>query len=71
MQAAGGVERNVNLVSLAKLKEATRRLLPADSITRSVITSEPDALPLAEVLSKFEVFDRLLVEELGAARRPR
>ena len=58
-------------VSLLKLKEAARRLLPADSLARSVITSELDALPLAEALSKFKVFDRLLVEELGAVRRPR
>ena len=59
------------LVSFLKLKDAASRLLPADSITKSVITAEPDILPLAEALSKFKVFDRLLDEELGAARRPR
>ena len=59
------------LVSLLKLKEAARRLLPSDSITRSVMISEPDVLPLAEAIPKFKVFDRLLVEELGTARSPR
>ena len=59
------------LVSLLNLKNAVRKLLPADSITRCVITAEPDALPLAEALSKFKVFDSLLLEELGAVRRLR
>lgn len=59
------------LVSLLKLKDTARKLLPADSITRSVITAEPDTLPLAEALSKFKVFDNLLLEELGSARRLR
>ena len=59
------------LVSLLKLKDAARRLLPTDSITRSVITAEPDTLPLAEAIPKFKVLDSLLVEELGAARRLR
>ena len=58
-------------VSLLKLKDAVRKLLPTDSIARSVITAEPDTLPLAEALSKFKVFDALILEELGAARRPR
>ena len=64
-------ESSVESVSLLKLKDATRRLLPADSIARRVITAEPDTLPLAEALSKFKVFDRLLVEELRAVRRLR
>ena len=63
--------QDYEFVSLLKLKEAARRLLPADSITRSVITAEPDILPLAEAIPKFKVFDSLLLEELGAARRSR
>ena len=59
------------LVSLLRLKDAVRKLLPTDSIARNVITAEPDTLPLAEALSKFKVFDALILEELGAARRPR
>ena len=59
---------NEDLVSLVKLKNTARRLLPANSITRNVIISEPDVLMLADALSKFEVFDRLLVGELGASR---
>ena len=64
-------ESSVESVSLLKLKDATRRLLPADSIARRVITAEPDTLPLTEAIPKFKVFDSLLVEELGTARRPR
>ena len=63
--------RSDKIVSMTKLKDAASRLLPANSIARSVMTSEPDVLPLAEALSKFEVFDRLLVKELGSARGPR
>lgn len=59
------------MVSLLKLKDVARRLLPADSIARRVITAEPDTLPLAEALSKFKVFDSLLIEELGSVRRLR
>ena len=59
------------LVSLLRLKDAVRKLLPTDSIARNVITAEPDTLPLAEALSKFKVFDALILEELGAVRRPR
>jgi len=59
------------LVSLLRLKDAVHKLLPADSIARNVMTSEPDVLPLEEALSKFKVFDALLLEELGSVRRPR
>lgn len=71
MQAPPDAKSETDFVSLLKLKEAVRRLLPTDSIAKSVIIAEPDALPLAEALSKFKVFDRLLVEELGTARSPR
>lgn len=71
MQAAPIGGSDDEWVSLLKLKNAVRRLLPAESITRSVISAEPDALPLADALSKFAVFDKLLVEELGATRRSR
>ena len=52
-------------VSLVRLKDAVRRLLPASSTTRAIILAEKDILPLAEALAKFEVFDRLLMQELG------
>ena len=71
MQTSHSTEVNNDMISLLGLKGAARKLLPANSITRSIITSEPDTLPLAEGLLKFKVFDRLLVEELGTARRPR
>ena len=71
MQTSQSVEGSSNMVSLLKLKDAARRLLPAGSIARTVITAEPDALPLAEAIAKFKVFDRLLVEELSATRDPR
>ncbi len=64
-------ESSVESVSLLKLKDAARRLLPIGSLARTVIIAEPDALPLAEALAKFKVFDRLLVEELSATRGPR
>ena len=71
MPTSPGVESDDELVSLLRLKDAARKLLPAGSITRSVIIAEPNTLPLSEALSKFKVFDRLLVEELGSVRRPR
>ena len=70
MQTSQSVEGSNNMVSLLKLKDVARRLLPADSIARRVIMAESDTLPLAEALAKFKVFDRLLVEELRAPRRP-
>ena len=54
-----------DIVSLVRLKDAVNRLLPANSTTRAVILAEKDTLPLAEALAKFEVFDRLLLQELG------
>ena len=63
--------RGDKLDSLLKLKDAVRKLHPTDSIARSIITAEADTLPLADALSKFKVFDALILEELGSARRPR
>ena len=37
--------------SLLRLKDAARKLLLIDNITRAVIVAEPDTLPLVEVLS--------------------
>ena len=71
MQTSRSTEGIDEVVSLLGLKDAVRKLLPADSIARSVITAEPDTLPLVEALSKCKVFDALILEELGAARRPR
>ena len=58
-------EPSSEFVSLARLKDAARRLLPDNSTTRAVILGEKDVLPLREALAKFEVFDRLLASELG------
>ena len=52
-------------VSLSKVKETARRLLPINSTARAVILAEKDVLPPAEARAKFEVFDRLLKSELG------
>ena len=71
MRNLSGPERTDESVSLLKLKDAARRLLPANSIARNVIASEPDVLPLAEAIPKFKILDSLLVEELGAVRGPR
>jgi hypothetical protein len=58
-------------VNISWVKAAAGRLLPRDSPARGVILAEDDDLPLEEALAKFAVFDRLLVMELGPARRPR
>ena len=52
-------------VSLVKLKDLARSLLPPSSTTRGLILSEKDVLPAQEAFAKFEVFDRLLSKELG------
>lgn len=57
---------NDGLVSLVKIKERARRMLPTGSAARGVIVAEKNALPLAEAVVKLEVFDRLLCSELGA-----
>jgi len=53
-----------DMVSLAGLKEKALLFLPSNSATRSLILAEKDTLPSGEALVKFEVFDRLLVNEL-------
>jgi len=52
-------------ISLSKVKDAARHLLPISSTARAVILAEKDVLPAAEAHAKFEVFDRLLRSELG------
>ena len=53
------------LVSLSKVKDAARRLLPVTSTARRLILAEKDSLPASEAYAKFEVFDRLLWMELS------
>ena len=52
-------------VSLSKVKDAARRLLPISSTARTIILAEKDVLPAAEAHAKFEILDRLLQSELG------
>ena len=59
------VNREEEPISLSKLKDAARRLLPITSTARAVILAEKEVLPAAEAHAKFEVFDRLLQSELG------
>ena len=64
MQATLPRDLGSQSVSLVKLKDVVRRLLPPSSPARRAILSEKDALPASEALAKFEVFDRLLCMEL-------
>jgi hypothetical protein len=59
------INREEESVSLSKIKEAARRLLPISSTVRRIILAEKDSLPAAEANAKFEIFDRLLSSELG------
>jgi len=52
-------------ICLMEIKETARKLLPKDSLLRSLILSEPDFLPRQVGLAKVEVFARLLYQELG------
>lgn len=65
MQTALPRDPGSESVSLVKLKDVVRRLLPPGSPARSVILSEKDTLPASEAPAKFEIFDRLLSSELG------
>jgi len=59
------MNREEEFISLSKVKEAARRLLPVNSTARAVLLAEKDVLPAAEARAKFEIFDRLLLSELG------
>jgi len=52
-------------VDLRKLKEVVIRVLPPTSTLRSLVLAEDDQLPISEALAKFEIFDRLLLKEIG------
>ncbi|MDV3277904.1 MAG: hypothetical protein LYZ69_05495 [Nitrososphaerales archaeon] len=65
MQVPRTSEADSETISLSRVKDAARRLLPPGSTARSVILAEKDVLPASEALAKFEVFDRLLRSELG------
>jgi hypothetical protein len=65
MQASSDLEPDDDgRISLLRVKDAARRLLPVGSTARAVILAEKDVLPAAEAQAKFDVFDRLLVSEL-------
>jgi hypothetical protein len=66
MQASKNREPEDGRISLFRVKEAARRLLPVRSTARAVILAEKNMLPAAEAQAKFEIFDRLLSSELGA-----
>jgi hypothetical protein len=53
------------LVSLVKVKESARKMLPVNSTARSIILAEKDVLPSSEAIVKLEILDRLLSSELG------
>ncbi|MDG6970693.1 MAG: hypothetical protein JRN54_06250 [Nitrososphaerota archaeon] len=64
MQTALPRDPGSESVSLVKLKDVVRRLLPPGSTARSVILAEKDSVTSSEAAAKFEVFDRLLCMEL-------
>jgi hypothetical protein len=53
-------------ISLSKVKDVARRMLPITSIAREVILAEKETLSESQALAKFEIFDRLLRSELGS-----
>ena len=57
MQSNRNEELDSELVSLVRLKDVVRRLLPSTSMTRSIVLAEEDLLPVQEAIAKFEVFD--------------
>ena len=65
MQAVLPKDAKGEVVSLARLKDLVRRLLPPTSAARTVILAEKDVLPAREAFAKFEVYDRLISKELG------
>ena len=50
-------------VSLIGLKSQAEKILPRNSIRRTLILTEPDYLPRAEAIAKVEVYVLLLYEE--------
>jgi len=52
-------------VSLSRLKETARRVLPENSTLRKWILRQEDTLPFSEGIAKIELFDELLCEEYG------
>ena len=55
---------NQDSVSLAKLKEIAKAMLPASSILRRLIVSEPDELRKQAALAKIEIFIEILYSEM-------
>jgi hypothetical protein len=52
-------------VSMLKIKDKARQMLPVTSTARGVILAEKDTLSVSEAMAKLEIFDRLLSSELG------
>jgi len=53
-------------LSLLELKVIAKNLLPARSVLRSLILSEPDYLPKNEAMAKVDIFIKLLYQELDS-----
>jgi len=60
------VEQRLEKLSLVELKAIAKNLLPARSVLRGLILSEPDCLPKREVMAKVEIFVKLLYQELDS-----
>jgi hypothetical protein len=52
-------------VSFVDLKKLVVKLLPATSILRKLILSEPDVMSRLNATAKLEIYVRLLYSELG------
>jgi len=52
-------------VYIVELKAIAKRILPATSILRNLILTEPDYLPREAILPKVEIFVKLLYQEQG------
>jgi hypothetical protein len=53
-------------ISLLRMKDKARRLLPINGTARNLILAQKDVLPSSKALARFEIFDRLISSELGA-----
>jgi hypothetical protein len=51
------------MMSFVELKRLAKELLPARSVLRSLILSEPDEVPKMEGLGKLTVYVKLLYSE--------